>query len=237
MAAPEGLIAIATSGRFVYTLGYFNHVLYQYDCRTGAIRLTTIGARGGHISRNLFCDYHGHVYVPRLEDKATLVELDSDLREVAATPLEYYSDAADDSSHGITGFQAMADRSVAFTTDQGYLYRVVPRENQPSEVEPLGWIHPTGKTYIASMFTSDGQQHLMGVGAEGPKLFWYVYDLPARKTTITPFPPFDLNGAVVDHSLLYGSVTRDNQGRCYVVGVCNHQGKDQPLLIQVSPAK
>jgi hypothetical protein len=236
-SAPEGLIAVATSGRYVYSLGYFDHVLYQYDCRTGNIRKTTIGADGGHISRNCFCDDRGHVYVPRLKGKPSLVELDTELREVAETPLENYSTSPDENSHGITGFQPLADGSIVFTTDHGYLYRVRPRENQPSELKALGWIHPNGKSYVASMFTSDGKQHLMGVGEQKDGMYWYVYDLDTQIGTVTQLPPLEINGARVGKMLLYGSVTRDNDGRCYLVGVAHHQGKDHPLLIQVSRPK
>jgi hypothetical protein len=35
--AREALIAVAGGGRFVYALGYFNHVVYQYDTQTGAV--------------------------------------------------------------------------------------------------------------------------------------------------------------------------------------------------------
>ena len=66
LAVPEALIAVAGAGRWIYTLGYFNHVLYQYDCETGKHQSITVGAVGGHISRNFFCDIRGHAYVPRL---------------------------------------------------------------------------------------------------------------------------------------------------------------------------
>lgn len=61
-AAREALIAVAGGGPFVYALGYFNHVVYQYDTRTGAVKAKTVGAAGGHVSRNFFADERGHVF-------------------------------------------------------------------------------------------------------------------------------------------------------------------------------
>jgi len=72
MAAPEGLIAVAGVGRYVYALGYWNHVLYQYDTLTGATTRREIGSVGGHISL----------------DRPGWVALRSDLRRNGAPPLE-----------------------------------------------------------------------------------------------------------------------------------------------------
>ena len=52
-AAPEGLIAVSGVGRFVYALGYWGHILYQYDTHTRESRQIRVGSEGGHISRNL----------------------------------------------------------------------------------------------------------------------------------------------------------------------------------------
>jgi hypothetical protein len=165
LAAPEGLIAVATSGRRMHALGYFNHVLYQYDCRTAKVHSVAVGAAGGHISRNFFCDVRGHVYVSRLRQgpgdslmPTTLVELDPELREIHETPMSHYTQTLDDASHGLTGFQPLADQSIVFLTDQGYLYRVEPREGRPAAVHELGWFHPRGQGYVASLFTSDGSR-------------------------------------------------------------------------------
>ena len=65
-ATPEALIAVATGGPYVYSLGYFNHVLYQFDTRTKRIRSVAVGAAGGHVSRNFFVDDRGHAFVSRV---------------------------------------------------------------------------------------------------------------------------------------------------------------------------
>src|SRR6185503_3191896 len=96
-AAPEGLVAASGVGRYVFVLGYWNHVLFQYDTTTGKTKRAVVGSVGGHVSRNFLADGNGHAYVPRLtrspQGKVTvaLVEYDADLQELAASPLEYYA--------------------------------------------------------------------------------------------------------------------------------------------------
>jgi hypothetical protein len=240
-ATPEALIAVAGSGRWIYALGYYNHVLYQYDCRTGKIRSLAIGAAGGHASRNIVCDHRGHCFVPRVgriefssQTAAQLIELSPDLVELGQTPLHHYTLTADENSHGITGVQPLADRSLVFTTDQGYLYRIVPREG-PAHVEPLGWMHPEGKAYVASLFTSDGRSHLMAAAiriAEGGTLEWVVRDLVGETSVARPLELPRYQDQPVVGPLLYGSMTRDSSGNCYLGGVV-HRGEDIPLLLQI----
>ena len=66
LAAPEGLIAVSGGARWIYTLGYFKHILYQYDTTNGKVNSIVVGSVDGHISRNFLSDQDGHVYVPRL---------------------------------------------------------------------------------------------------------------------------------------------------------------------------
>jgi hypothetical protein len=246
LAAREGLIAAAASGRWVYALGYFNHVVHQFDTRTGKTRSTAVGAAGGHISRNCFCDAAGHVYVPRLsaprgrEMAASLVELDTDLLEVDEMPLAHYSRTPDDDSHGMTGFQPLADGSVAFLTDQGHLFRVVPRDGRPAQWDVLGWLHPRRRQYAASLFTSDGKSHLMGLvvrnAPEGRVAEWVVFDLRTNTSVAAPVPLPAVGGQPLEDAHLYGSVTRDNQGRCYLGGHYSRAGRSHPLLLQIRRA-
>jgi hypothetical protein len=244
-AVREALIAVATAGRWVYALGYFDHVVYQYDVRSGTVRSTTVGSLGGHISRNFFCDIRGHVYVPRPDQgpggtpTVALMELDTDLRKVHETPIDHYTVSRDDDSHGLTGVQPLADQSVAFVTDQGYLYRVVPRPGQAAQVEDLGWFHPQGRRYVASLFTSDGRQHLMGMtyhnAAGGRQYEWLVFDLNARTSTATPMILPAGSGRVLTNVDWYGSISRDDQGGCYLGGYYMVGDRGHPLLLQVKP--
>jgi hypothetical protein len=243
-AAKEALIAAAGGGRYMYVLGYFGHVLYQFDCETGQHRSMMVGSVGGHISRNFFCDVRGHVYVPRLRATlpgapmvTSLVEFDLQLNQVGETRIDHYSQSTDEHSHGITGVQPLADGSIVFLTDQGFLYRVTILEFLPSKVEPLGWIHPAGKTYVASLFTSDGKKHLMAYclrhTAEGERHEWLVFDLEARTSTALPLALPAYDGQPITNPLLYGSMTRDLKGACYLGGVVN-RGTDIPLIMRVS---
>ena len=242
-ATPEALIAVAGSGRWIYALGYFNHMLYQFDCRSGQLRSRAIGAAGGHISRNFLCDHRGHCFVPRVKTgdiaaplSVALVELSPEFVELGQTPLAHYTLTTDETSHGITGVQPLADQSLVFTTDQGYLYRIVPREGELAEVTPLGWMHPEGRAYVASLFTSDGSRHLMAAAtrdaAGGQALEWVVRDLATQTSRATPLELPLYQNQPVDIPLLYGSMTRDELGNCYLAGVF-HRNQDIPLLLQI----
>ncbi|HEU5431434.1 MAG TPA: VanZ family protein, partial [Thermomicrobiales bacterium] len=238
-AAPEGLIAVAACGAQVYALGYFDHVLYQYDCDNGRVRSVRVGAAGAHISRNFFCDARGHVYVPRVKEavadhetfRTTLVEFDAALAELAETPLAHYLPAGDLSSHGILGVQPLADGSIVFTTHVGFLYQVVPPsgnslDRAAAEVRPLGWFHPRGEAYVSSLFTYDGLRYVLGA-AEGKPFEWLVFDLDRRTSIASPLP----ETAASDGLLLYGSTTRDDRGGFYLVGAKaapSAPGRDKP---------
>jgi hypothetical protein len=221
-------------------------VLYQYDTQTGQLRWVRVGSVGGHISRNFLTDERGHVYVPRLRLRwngevgaspaaqppveVTLVEFDEQLREVAATALENYLPGQDLLSHGMTGIAHLADGSLLFTTHTGYLYRVVPSETGPALVQPLDWFHPAGESYAASLFPLDGHRYVAGVAKRADRPHeWVVYDLESGQSTALPFAYAGAGGS----SLLYGSLTRDDEGACYVVGTRH----DRPVLLRVQPAR
>jgi len=253
-AAPEGLIAVSGVGRWIYALGYFGHVLYQYDTRTDTIRSVRVGSVGGHISRNLLADRNGHAYVPRLQKRqagkrtsledtrggngavlTTLVEFDTKLGEIAETRLEHYLEHDPQSSLGITGLVYIADGSMAFTTTNGYLFHIIPGQGKPAKVAPLGWFHPAGPAHSGSLFTFAGNRYLLGIAArQGQKHEWLVYDLQARESVALPLALQDLGRPGRKDLLLYGSVTRDDRGCFYVVGRYMHQGEKYPVLCRLS---
>jgi hypothetical protein len=245
LTAPEALIAVAASPGFIYALGYFDHVLYQYNCKTATTRSVRVGAAGGHITRNFLADQRGHVFVPRLQVKrgaaaelvTTLVEFNPLLQEIGESPLGHYTQTRDDNSHGLVGVQSLADYSLAFNTDQGYLYRVRPRANGPAVVEELGWFHPKGKAYVASLFTYDGMRFLMGISSRSvgneQKYEWVVYDLATRDSLAVPVTIPPIEGRPNQRPALYGSVTRDNKGNFYLGGVHHRDSRDWPILLQV----
>ena len=238
LAVPEGLVAVSGVGRYVYALGYWGHVLYQYDTATGKTKRTVVGSVGGHVSRNFLADVNGHVYVPRVtmqrggKASAALVEYDSDLQELVATPLHFYlgpQESAKD-NHGIVGLAYLADGHLVFTTHRGHLYLIELQHGSPAKVTAIGWFHPKGETYTPSLFALDGHSLLAGVTQRGSRFEWVVFALQTRRATALPL---DTKG--MHDVLLYGSVSRDHAGRFYVGGwAANQTGGQRPLVLQLN---
>lgn len=244
-AVPQGLIALSSDGRWISALGYFDHVLFQYDTATDEFRSVAVGAAEGHVSRNFLTDGRGHVFVPRVTPLpgqsgsrrserlgASLVEYDIELRAINETPLSHYIDDGQWSFHGITGFTPMADGAIAFTTSVGFLYRIVPSAEGPAAVEPVGWFHPKGKTYAPSLFTFSGARYLCGITRRSKQYDWVVYDLERGRSLATPLP-LDQVGLKTEDLLLYGSVTRDDAGAFYVGGKSTTRGNGGPVLLRL----
>lgn len=263
LAVPEALIAVGAGDRFVYALGYFGHVLYRYDTKTGGFKHVEVGSVDGHVSRNFIVDARGHAYVPRLRAeetplgrrvvRASLVEFDSDLGEVRETRLDadHYLHKGDPTgSHGMTGLQEMADRSWFFTTHVGFLFHVVPPStapgstatNGPAEIVSVSWFHPNGPTYVASLFTADGASTLLGLsrdnlveGASGD-FQWLTCDVTALGCRVAPFVLAGAESTAVARGALYGSSTRDARGDLYVVGTGPaSSGGNRPIVLRVRP--
>jgi hypothetical protein len=70
LAVPEGLVAVSGVGRYVYALGYWGHILYQYDTATREVKRIAVGSVDGHVSRNFLSDIRGHAYVPRVAKRS-----------------------------------------------------------------------------------------------------------------------------------------------------------------------
>ena len=261
LAAPQALIATAAGDRFVYALGYFGHVLYQFDTRSQSFKHIEVGSLDGHVSRNFFADYRGHVFVPRLRSettrlgrrvvRASLVEFDSGLREIRDTPLDHYLfNDSPTASHGITGLQEMSDRSWYFTTHVGFLYHaVVPMpppasafDESAAAVVAVAWMHPDGPTYIASLFTTDGTNTLVGLshdslaeGASG-RFQWLTYDLAETVCHVAPFAIPGRDRSALDYGSLYASATRDAHGQHYLAGIVSiGNGDSGPIVLRVRP--
>ncbi len=236
-ATAEGLIAMAGAGRYVYALGYWNHVLYQFDTVTGSTKRVVVGSAHGHVSRNLLADARGHVYVPRaiarLDGKALadLVEYDANLKEIAATPLEYYfGNESPVANHGITGFAYLADGRIVFATQRGHLYSIEPNQGRAATVSAIGWLHPAGESYAASLFSFTGKSLLAGITQRIDRYEWVIYDLESRFASA-----FALDTGRLQNVLLSGSVSRDNAGRFYAGGLANGPtGNPRPLALQIT---
>jgi len=241
LTTPEPLMAMAGAGRCVYALGYFGHVLYQYDCKTGRIRSVKVGAVGAHISRNFFTDRRGHVYVPRVKAaagpaSATLVEFDSSLREIAETPMDQYIRGHPTHTHGIIGFQPLKDGSIAFLTHTGCLYLLKPSADGPAKLTSLGWFYPRGSCYTPSLFTDPDNRRLMGLAERYGRYDWVIYDLELRQSAVVAFTLRGPKPLWHRRTLLYGSVVRDKAGNFYVGGMAPREDEGfEPILLQVQP--
>jgi hypothetical protein len=259
LATPEALIAVGAGDRYVYALGYFGHVLFQFDTMTRAVRRIPVGSVGGHVSRNFIVDYRGHAFVPRIRvesetlerrtARVSIVELGPNLEEVKETPLEpeHYFQGTPTATHGITGLQEMADGSWYFSTHVGFLYRIQPParsspiDQSAATVSRVSWLHPNGPSYVASLFTSDGtnsilalSHNIFGEGATG-RFQWLTLDLKNGVARVAPFAADSIDESVVSQMLLYGSSTRDSQGNHYVVGVMPKG--TAPIVLRVTPRK
>ena len=249
IATPEALLAISLSGNTVSTLGYFGHVLYQFDIATGQQRRLKVGSMAAHVTRNIVMDRRGHVYAPRVQPDAagqpvaTLVEFDAALKEVANWPLPNYFNSRPRSTHGIIGVVPMPDGSTIFLTHNGWLTRIVPpaKGEAPAKLEQLGWFHPRGPEYCASLFTDAKGAKLMGASNRGHDggYEWITYDLGGGPTVVAPMLVQQPKDMSLDGALLYGSETRDDLGNFYVVGGLHRPGAKglSPVVLQVKPVE
>ena len=235
MAVPEGLVAVNGVGRNIFALGYWDHMLYRYDVESRRTARVVVGSVRGHVSRNFLADVGGHAYVPRVATMpdgspfAQLVEYDSALHELAATPLQFYfAKGSPAQNHGIVGLAFLRDGSLLFTTHRGQLYRIEPRPRSPAEVTALGWFHPQGEAYAPSLFSLGGSL-ISGVTHRSGRYEWVVFELDSRVSAAFP-----LDTKTLEKLLLYGSITRDDAGRFYVGGwAADGSGIQRPTVLQV----
>ena len=239
LAVDEGLVAVSGVGRYIYALGYWGHVLYQYDTASGATRRVVVGSVPGHVSRNFLADVRGHAYVPRLAQRpdgsvaVSLVEYDERLKELADTPLEFYlAGESPSANHGIVGLAYRPDGRMVFSTHIGQLYLIEPGD-AAARVTALGWLDPKGPAYAPSLFSFGGSEWLAGVAQRPEGFEWVVYE--SRNHLSAAFP-LDTKG--LRNVLLYGSMSRDDAGRVYVGGwAANDGGGQRPLLLQLDPGR
>jgi len=236
LAVPEGLVAAAAGGPFVFALGYFGHVLYRFDTRSGEVRRAIVGAEGGHACRNLIADSRGRVFVPRLgrdgagRSEAHLLEFDARFDVIAATLLPRYPmGAGPEANHGIIGLASTPDGRTFFTTHDGWLHELLPRGDTAKLLLDRGGFHPDGVSYAASLFLVDDGRTLAGVAQRGSHFDWVRRDLSSGRSDAIPI---DLGAR--QEVLLYGSVTTDHAGRCYVAGWQAADGDGhRPLLLRI----
>jgi hypothetical protein len=237
LRTPEGLIALACNQRYVFALGYFGHVIYQFDTQTGHTRSVKLGTVGGHVSRNIFADSREHVYAIRLENanetegpgvtvvgdspvKSSLVELNEELLEVKSWPLDDYLPTLDVNSHGLTAYCHVGSDTIVFLTHSGALWQIkIGEPKKAAELTRLGWLHPDGSRYAASLFCPAGKRYVCGFSqSSNGEYEWVVFDIDKKESTVLPI---SLNGQELLQQpglLLYGCETLDDEGCGYVVG-------------------
>lgn len=238
---PEGLIALAGNGTQLYGLGFPDHTLFRFDVSGRQVARVKVGSVEGHVSRHLLCDHRGHVYVPRLkyvrpnDAKHTLVEFDQNLQEVAEHPLPHYQNGDAQQCHGIVAYQPLIDQSIAFTTHAGRLFRlIVPSGSGSSQLQDLGWFHPSGKSYASGLFAISGERELVGVAMIKDQWSWVCFDLNARRSRVIPLPLSVPPGWSASDPFLYGCTTRDNEGDFYIGGAYrNALAQRVPVLLRI----
>jgi hypothetical protein len=234
----EALIAVNLSGQYVYALGYWGHLLYQYNTENGQVNRVAVGSVPNHVSRNFLVDPKGHAYVPAVsiapsgEVSATLNEYDTGLNLVGSYSMPSYRSDDMKRHHGIIGYTSMASGNIVFTTSDGGLYELRVFATLAEKLDYKGMMHPEGDAYIPSLFPLDGGSLVVGVGrVPGRSHYeWIIYELQAE-IAVT----YKLDTGELQKLQLYGTSTRDDAGNFYLVGRSNTaDGKSfRPVMLVI----
>jgi hypothetical protein len=214
-------------------------VLYQYDTLSGRLNNTKVGAINGHISRNFLVSQNGRVFVPKVEKSSddtisvNLHEYNSNLNLVDTHKLEHYLEYKKYSQHGIISYINMKNGDMYFVTGVGALYKISQTNNSQHKVTFEAYLSETNDKggYFPSLFSIDGENFLVAFGRlpNSKHYSWLIYE-----TTTKTLATYDIDNFTNKH-LLYGSVTCDNLGNLYVVGVdTNDSSKHQPEILKLS---
>lgn len=240
LATEEALVAVNTNGRYVYALGYWNHVLYQYDIKTSNISRITVGSVKEHVTRNFLVDELGHAYIPELvmndfnEIQIQLVEFDEKLNKVGSYFMPSYKNDDISSHHGIVAYTTMRNGDIYFTTADGGLYQISPFEKGEQKLRYKGMMHPEGEAYIAFLSPVDGINLIRAISkrklSENKfEIESLSYEVNLNLTHVKKLPLIDIN-----KPLIYGSNTRSNNGDSYMVGWKKAKKSGySPLLLRI----
>jgi hypothetical protein len=242
LSTAEALIAVNTNGRYVYTLGYWDHVLYQYDTKTSQIKRLVVGSVSTHISRNFIVDENGHVYVPFLKEndyneiEAYLNEYNPDLRLINSYPMPSYQAKKIKHHHGIIGYTSMVNGDIYFTTAEGGLYQLLITKVADKKLVYKGDMYDNGNTdtYIPSLFSYSGTDFVLGVSRIKNLGFnWIIHDVNTGTALITKIDTMKLS--IIN---TFGTLTKDETGDFYIVGNQKIKGISgyQPLLLKMHVA-
>lgn len=237
LSTEEALIAVNTNGRYVYTLGYWNHVLYQYDTQTSKIKRLVVGSVSTHISRNFIVDENGHVFVPFLkkndynEIEVSLNEYNPALKLVRSYPMPSYQAKKIKHHHGIIGYTSIENGDIYFTTADGGLYqlKLAPTSNQ--KLFYKGKMYEDTQAYIPSLFSYSGTDFILGASRIKNLGFnWIIHDITTSTTLITKINT--IKWRIIN---TFGTLTKNDKGDFYIVGnqkVTGIKGY-QPLLLKM----
>jgi len=236
LSTDEALVAVNTNGRYVYTLGYWDHVLYQYDTQTNKVKRIVVGSVSTHVSRNFLVDENGHAFVPSLKEndyneiEAYLNEYDPSLRLVNSYVMPQYKQDKIKHHHGIVGYTSMENGDIFFTTSEGGLYQLELNSKNNNKLVYQGDMHPNGNAYIPSLYTFSGEDFLLGLTKKNG-LEWIVFDTKSKLSAT-----FKMSQNTLNSPDFWGTVTKDNDGNFIAGGwhKTNDGKKHVPLLIKMS---
>ncbi len=236
LATNEALIAVNTDGRFVYAMGYWGHVLYQFNTLNQRMNRVTVSKHKSHVSRNFIVTSHGDVFVPRISgsnnETIDLVQYNSDLKEVTSHAMNEYLHPSWEFDHGIVSYSSMKNGDVYFATSIGAIYKLAKQANQQYQLTLQQTIADKDNVgaYLPSMFTINGEDFIVGMGYHriAKQYFWYLYETTTNTVLTYELPEMDKS------TLVYGSSTKDNLGNMYMVGVdLSVSDKHKPTIIQL----
>lgn len=251
LTTKEALINLGCTGRHVFALGYFDHVLYRYDTQTREVKSIHAGSYRGHVSRNFLVDLREHVFVPRVKEvpaerageeavtkigkvyvESSLAEFDPDLSEVQSWPLPDYEPSDGSNTHGIVGFAALASGDICFTAHTGALWKVAAGGERATALVRLGWFHPQGPSYPACLVCPTGQRHLMGLARTKKGFEWVVYDLESNSSEVLELDAQSQELLNRPNLVAYGNNTLDDESHAYFGGWVMEEGQLVPNVLQ-----
>jgi hypothetical protein len=126
----------------------------------------------------------------------------------------------------------MKNGDMYFVTAVGALYKI-SQTNNSHQVSFEIFLSETNEVggYFPSLFSINGENFLVALGrlANSKYYSWFVYETSTKTTAIYDLKTFD------NKNLLYGSVTRDDLGNIYVVGVDQKIKKThEPVILKFS---
>lgn len=148
-------------------------------------------------------------------------------------PLPDYASDRMMQNQGIVAYATLRDGTIAFLVGEGRLYTLQPTKEGSGRLSARGFMHPEGPARIKTLFSHNGESLLVSIAENArttPGMHWLIHELEsgvsATKTFVAPLGGFNL---------IYGSMTRDDNGAFYVAGSLRQgsQPVNEPLLLRL----